>query len=116
MSRAYGRLFLFLLLFTSGGCEPAVDLTKGLKINVLKTGWYDAGIVNGQNKLVPSMTFTVTNTSDQKLRMLQINSLFRRVSEPDEWGSALLTVAGSDGLAAGATTDPLTIRSNLGYT
>src|SRR5215475_10547912 len=116
MLRAYGRLLLFVVAVVSAGCGPTVDLTKGLKINVLKTGWYDAGIVNGQNKLVPSMTFTVTNTSDSKLRMLQINSLFRRVSEPDEWGSALLTVAGSDGLAAGATTEPLTIRSNLGYT
>jgi hypothetical protein len=116
MSRAYRRLLVFLLLVVSAGCGPAVDLTKGLKINVVKTGWYDAGIVNGQNKLVPSMTFTVTNTSDQKLRMLQVNSLFRRVSEPDEWGSALVTVAGSDGLAAGATTGPLTIKSNLGYT
>src|SRR5262245_64316476 len=117
MLRAYGRLLLFVVVAVSAGCGgPTVDLTNGLKINVLKTGWYDAGIVNGQNKLVPSMTFTVTNTSDQKLGMLQINSLFRRVSEPDEWGSALVTVAGSDGLAVGTTTDPITIKSNLGYT
>ena len=116
MLRAYGRLLLFLLLVASAGCGPAVDLTKGLTINVVKSGWYDAGVINGQTKLVPSMTFTVTNASDQKLRMLQINSLFRRVSEPDEWGSALLTVAGSDGLAPGATSPPLTIKSNLGYT
>src|SRR5262247_3284287 len=116
MLRAYGRLLLLACVVASAGCGPTVDLTKGLKINVVKSGWYDAGIINGQNKLVPSMTFTVTNTSDQKLRMLQINSLFRRVSELDEWGSALLTVAGSDGLAPGATTDPLIVKSNLGYT
>src|SRR3954468_1388768 len=120
MLRAYGRLLIFAaLVFSSAGsaaCGPTVDLTKGLTINVLKTGWYDAGIVNGQNKLVPSITFTVTNASDQRLRMLQINSLFRRINEPDEWGSALVTAAGSEGLAPGATTQPLTIKSNLGYT
>jgi len=116
MLRAYGRLLIFAALFPSVGCGPTVDLTKGIAINVLTTGWYDAGIVNGQNKLVPSITFTVTNKSDQTLRMLQVNSLFRRVTEPDEWGSAMVTAAGSDGLAPGATTPPLTVKSNLGYT
>jgi hypothetical protein len=116
MLRAYARLLLLACVVSSAGCGPAVDLTKGITINVLKTGWYDAGIVNGQTKLVPSITFTVTNVSDQRLKMLQVNSLFRRVSEPDEWGSALVTVAGSDGLAPGATTEPLTVKSNLGYT
>jgi len=115
MLRARGRL-LVLVALIGAGCGPKVDLTKGLKVDVLNSGWYDAGIVNGQNKLVPSMTFTLTNVSDQKLTTLQINALFRRVTEPDEWGSALLTVAGSEGLAPGATTPPLTVKSNLGYT
>jgi hypothetical protein len=112
---ARGRLLVLFALF-SAGCGPNVDLTKGLKLDVVNSGWYDVGIINGQNKLVPSATITVTNVSDQKLRMLQINSLFRRVSEPDEWGSALITVAGSEGLVPGATSPPLTIKSNLGYT
>src|SRR5262245_31515216 len=116
MLRAYGRLLLFSCVVASVSCGPTVDLTKGITINVLKTGWWDAGIVNGQNKLVPSITFTLTNVSDQRLKMLQVNSLFRRVSEPDEWGSSLVTVAGSDGLPPGATTEPLTVKSNLGYT
>ena len=47
---------------------------------------------------------------------LQINALFRRVSENTEWGSGFLTVAGSQGLAPGATSDPITIKSQLGYT
>ena len=63
----------------------------------VSTGWFDAGIVDGQNKLVPTVTFTLKNVSDQKLRVLQVNALFRRVTENDEWGSGLVTVAGSDG-------------------
>lgn len=113
--RAPGRLLLTFALFCAG-CGPAVDLTKGLQVEVVDTGWYDVGIVNGQNKLVPSITFKLKNVSEQKLKTLQVNALFRRVTEPDEWGSGFMTVAGSDGLAPGASTDPLTIRSMLGYT
>jgi hypothetical protein len=115
MLRAWGCLVLAAAL-VCGGCGPTIDLTKGLKVNVVNTGWFDAGIVNGQNKLVPSITFTLTNVSDQTLKTLQVNALFRRVTEADEWGSAFMTVSGSDGLAPGATTSPLTIKSNLGYT
>jgi hypothetical protein len=113
--RARGRLVLLFAL-VSHGCRPTVDLTKGLQVTVVNTGWFDAGIVNGQNKLVPSVSFTTKNVSDQKLVSLQINALVRRVSENDEWGSGFLTAAGSDGLAPGATTDVLTVRSERGYT
>jgi hypothetical protein len=97
-------------------CGPTVDLSTGLQVTVIQTGWYDAGIVNGQNKLVPTVTFKLKNVSDQTLRSLQVNALFRRVTEKDEWGSGFLTAAGSSGLPPGAETAPLTIRSPLGYT
>jgi|SRR5436309_7359806 len=105
-----------LLLFVSVACGPTVDLSKGLKLDIVDTGWFDAGIVNGQNKLVPSVSFTLTNLSDQKLVTLQINALFRRVSEDKEWGTGFITAAGSSGLAPGSTTNHLTVRSQLGYT
>jgi len=110
------RACLFCLLLLSSACGPTVDLTKGLQILDVSSGWFDAGIVNGQNKLVPSVTFTLKNTSTQKLATLQVNALFRRVTEKDEWGSGFVTAAGSSGLAPGATTPPMTIRSQLGYT
>jgi hypothetical protein len=109
-------LLVLLALTTSVACGPTVDLTKGLQVTIANSGWYDLGIVNGQNKLVPTVTFTLHNTSDQKLVTLQINALFRRVTENTEWGSGFLTVVGSQGLAPGATTDPITIKSQLGYT
>jgi hypothetical protein len=100
----------------SAGCGPTVDLAKALQVEVVNTGWFDAGIVNGQNKLVPSIAFKLKNNSSQKLATLQVNALFRRVNEPDEWGTGFLTAAGSNGLPPGATTDTLTIKSPLGYT
>lgn len=114
--RASVRLLLLLALASSAACGPTVDLTKGLQVTVVNSGWFDLGIVNGQSKLVPTVVFTLRNTSDQKLVTLQINALFRRVTENTEWGSGFLTVAGSQGLAPGATSDPITIKSLLGYT
>src|SRR5262245_26953892 len=115
--RVFTRVVLLAALVCSGACGPTVDLTKGLKIAIVDSGWYDAGIVNGQNKLVPSVTVELTNVSDQTLVALQINASFRRVSEPEkEWGSRFVTAVGSKGLAPGAKTETLVLRSELGYT
>ena len=56
------------------------------------------------------------NVSDQQLHVLQINAVFNRVTEESEWSSQFVTVAGSDGLAPGATSQMLTINAPLGYT
>ena len=114
--RASVRQLLLLALVSTAACGPTVDLTKGLEVAVVNSGWFDLGIVNGQSKLVPTIVFALHNTSDQKLVTLQVNVLFRRVTENTEWGSGFLTVAGSQGLAPGATSDPITIKSQLGYT
>ncbi len=105
-----------LLCVVCAGCSPTVDLSAALQVQDYSTGWFDLGVINGQNKLVPSITFSLKNNSDQRLSTLQVNALFRRVTEKDEWGSGFLTAAGSSGLAPGAATPPLTIRSQLGYT
>lgn len=103
-----------LLAAACGG--PPVDLKKGLDVELVSSGWFDAGIVNGKNKLVPTASIRLKNVSDQTLAVLQINALFRRINEQEEWGSAFMTVAGPEGLAPGAATETLTIRSQLGYT
>jgi hypothetical protein len=105
-----------LLAVTSAACGPAVDLTKGLQVLDVSTGWFDAGIVNGQNKLVPTISFKLKNVSDQKLTVLQVNVLFKQITDSKEWGNGFLTVVGSSGLAPGATTETLTVKSDKGYT
>jgi hypothetical protein len=113
--RAYACLLVAFALACTA-CGPTVDLTKGLQVEVLNSGWFDAGIVNGQSKLVPTLTISVKNVSDQKLVTLQLNALFRQANAQEEWGSAFMTAAGSDGLAAGASSGPLTLKSQNGYT
>jgi hypothetical protein len=108
---------LLLLAALSVACgKPPVDLAKALTIVDLSTGWQDGGIVNGQNKLVPTVSLRLKNGSDRVLVSLQVNTVFRRVTEKEEWGSAFMTAAGSDGLQPGATTKALALTSPLGYT
>jgi hypothetical protein len=105
-----------LLALTGSACGPNIDLKASLKIDEVSTGWADLGVVNGQNKLVPSITFKFTNVGSQSIPTLQGNVIFRRVGEQDEWGSGFLRVTGSEGLAPGSSSNPLTVNSQLGYT
>lgn len=107
---------LSILSILSAGCGPGVDVTKAIEVQDVSTGWYDFGIVKGQNKLVPSVTFRLKNVSEQPVTTLQANVLFHRVNSAEEWGSGFLKVAGSEGLAPGATSEALTVKSDLGYT
>lgn len=116
MRARFRLLLLSVLLGALGGCAPTVDLSKSLQVLDVSTGWADLGVVNGQNKLVPWVSFKLKNLSDQSLVALKINAVFRRVGSPDEWGGGFIVVAKSEGLAPGATTKAFTIQSSLGYT
>jgi hypothetical protein len=108
---------LTLLLALAGvGCGPDIDLKASLQVTEVSTGWADLGVVNGQNKLVPSITFKFKNAGTQSIPTLQGNVIFRRVGEDDEWGAGFLRVTGAEGLAAGAESKALTVNSQLGYT
>lgn len=107
---------LLALTGALAGCDKPVDLSKNLAVTDVATGWHDAGVVDGKNKLVPAVVFKLKNNSDQKLSTLQVNALFRRVNDPEEWGSGYIKVTGSEGLAPGASTRVLSINSQLGYT
>ncbi len=103
-------------VLSAQACSAGADVATAIEVLDVSSGWFDAGIVNGQNKLVPSVTFKLKNVSDKPVTTLQANILFHRVNSAEEWGSSFLKVAGSQGLAPGATTDPLTAKSDLGYT
>ena len=100
-----------------GGCSgPKIDVAKDLKVTDVTTGWFDAGLVGGQNKLVPSASFTVTNTGTRKLSGLQVFSVFRFIGEDQDLGSALVVLRGADALGPSATSKPITVRGTWGFT
>ena len=105
----------FVVAAAAAGCGPKVDLTKGLQVTDVSTGWADKGIVGGQNKLVPSITFSLKNVSDKNLNVLDVNAAFHQNGESADWDSDLVNVAGSEGLDPGATTRKFTIDSKQGY-
>ena len=108
---------VFALSLAACGGGSGLPISKLVQPVDVKTGWFDAGIEDGKNKLVPTVSFTVKNVSGQKLVSLQMMASFFRVSDTSsEWGNGLLNVAGSEGLAPGATTPMLTMKSPLGYT
>lgn len=105
-----------LLALTASACGPKIDLKSALAVENVSTGWADLGVVSGQNKIVPSITFAFKNQGTNTISTLQGNVIFRRVGEDEEWGAGFLRVTGSEGLAPGATTQPFTVNSTLGYT
>lgn len=108
-------LLAVLVAALAAGCGPKVDLVQGLQVVDVSTGWFDAGIVEGQNKIVPSISFALKNVSSQKLVVLDVNVSFRRAGETADWDTDLVSVAGTEGLAPGETSKRFTVNSKQGY-
>ncbi len=106
-----------LALLSGSACSRSVDVSKAFEVTDVHTGWYDAGIVEGQkNKIVPSISIRLKNRSPETIGSVQLNAVFRAVNDKAAWGEHFTKAIGPDGLAAGATTNPIVLRSNLGYT
>lgn len=115
IARACGAAAIVLSLGAAGCAGPDVDVAKVVKVADLTTGWFDVGIVDGQNKLVPSAVVTVTNTGTEALSGLQIFLVFRFLGETEELGSGVVVLRGNDALAPNATSKPISVRGNWGF-
>ena len=114
MARRLALLLLAALSLTA--CESR-EVEKDLKILDVRTGWYDAGILQGgMNKLVPSISFELQNVSDRDIQSVQLNAVFKRTGEDQAWGEHFIRAIDSAGLAAGSRTGSIVLRSSLGYT
>ena len=106
--------FSLLAVVLVAGCR-AREVEKDLAITDVRSGWYDAGLVDGQNKLVPSITLKLQNVSSEPISRVQLNAVFRRVGEPEEWDAHFVRGIGPEELAPGATGGDLVLRSERGY-
>lgn len=112
-------LAVLACLVTLSACRGTAatdDITRLITVTDVKTGWYDAGVENGMNRLVPTIILGVKNISNEKIMLVQLNAVIRRAGEKEEWGGAYTKAIGSEGLPPGASTKPIALRSNLGYT
>src|SRR5688572_2573083 len=102
---------LLLLSVAAAACSAgALDLREQLQVTDVTTGWYDAGIVDGKNKLVPTISLHLKNAGGEPVDTVQVNAVFRRVGEEEEWGTAFARVVGADGLGPGASTKPIVLH------
>jgi hypothetical protein len=107
---------VLILAVVISGCRPR-EVEKDLTITDVHTGWYDFGIVDGQNKLVPTITLRLQNVSDEPISRVQVNAVFKRLDgENKEWASHFVRGIGPDGLAPGEKGDELVLRADRGYT
>jgi hypothetical protein len=122
MRRLPVALVLTLPLFVAG-CSKPVDLKQVLKVTDLSGGYYDAGIVDGRNKIVPSITFRIAKSTDDGLRPLSVNIVFKQLpkagtvvapGQPAE--NDFDEVFKQSVPFNGSQTDLLTVRATAGYT
>jgi hypothetical protein len=110
-------VLLIASLFVLPACRGNADLKAAAKVTDVTTGWFDAGVTeDGKNKLVPSITFRLKNEGTQPLGSVQCNLLFKRVIDKEEWTTSFIRAVGPDGLAPGASTPPIVVRAQQGYT
>jgi hypothetical protein len=110
------RTLLILAMLMTSACSQPVDIAKAVQVDVATSGWRVAGVVDGKNKIVPSVSVTLKNVSGQTLSAVQTNAVFRLASTNAEIGTDFRPVSGSGGLPAAASTDKITLKAALGYT
>ena len=96
-------------------CGPSIDLKTALTVTDVLTGWYDDGVVNGQNHLVPSVSFRLKNTGAAPIAEVDLSVSFWRDGEDGEWQSVEVRGIGSTAVAPGGSTEPMFVRSDVGY-
>jgi len=107
---------LFALVASACG-GPSAPIDKLIKIDDVVTGWFDAGVTDdGKNKIVPSISMKLTNTSGDPTGAVQLNCIFKRVGDTEEWTTALVRAVDSSGIPAGGSTNPIVVRAQQGYT
>jgi hypothetical protein len=110
------RMVLTLAMVMTAACSEPPDIAKAVQVDVATSGWLVAGVVDGKNKIVPSVSLTLKNVSGETLNALQTNAVFRLVSTNAEIGTDFRPVSGSGTLPAAASTEKIRLKAPLGYT
>jgi hypothetical protein len=94
------------------GCGPSVDLKQAVQVTDVSSGWFDAGVQNGKNKLVPSVTFKLKKNADVKLSSVSLNLTYSVVGSQDHADDVFV----QNVPFAGPETAPIVVRTQWGYT
>jgi hypothetical protein len=111
---SFARYLLIAALAASASCSNPVDLKQALEITDVSSGWYDAGVVDGKNKIVPSVTFKLRKKIPADVDRVSINALFRAADGKESSLDADVFVQRVD--VSADQTAPITLRADNGYT
>ena len=102
----------------SATCSRPADIKEAIDVVETSSGWYDAGIVDGKNKIVPSVTFRLKKKGDADVAGVALNVVFRHPAPEggnleEDWDEVFIQRAE---FKDGDQTEPLTVRTEKGYT
>jgi hypothetical protein len=114
---------VLVLLASTAACSPPVDLKQALQVTDVTAGYFDVGVVDGKNKLVPSVSFKLKKSVDDSLRPLSINVSFKQLPQAgtavppgspaeSDWDEVFLQSVPFEG----NQTATLTFKAKNGYT
>jgi hypothetical protein len=111
------RRFLVLaaMLVLASGCARSASVQEALEVHDIQTGYDDGGRDSGQNRLLPTIAFTVRNKAGRVIHSVQFNAVFRVIGDPEELGAQLVRGIDFDGLPPGQMAGPFVLRSSFGY-
>ncbi|HEU4935555.1 MAG TPA: hypothetical protein VFT39_03810 [Vicinamibacterales bacterium] len=101
-----------VLASVASACGPQVDLKQAIQVTDVSSGWFDAGIQNGKNKLVPTVTFKLKKNPEVRLSSISLNLTFKFVGSEDHADDVYLQSVPFDG----NETRPIVVRTQWGYT
>jgi len=105
------------------GCSAPVDLKQALQVTDAAAGYSDAGIVDGKNKVVPTVSFRLKKSVSDSLRPLSINVSFKQLPQAgtavapgspaeSDWDEVFVQNVPFEGEQSA----PLTFKAKNGYT
>ena len=116
MVRRVAVIIVLAASVTAVACDSTPDLAQALSVTDVLSGWYDNGLKNGQNHLLPSITFRLKNQSDRSIYGVQLSVAFWQEGADGEWDSKQVTGIGGTPVGAGYSTEPITVRASVGHT
>jgi hypothetical protein len=111
-------MLLIALTAAVSSCSRSVDVKEAIEVVDTSSGWYDAGIVDGKNKIVPSVTFRLKKKSAADVAGVALNVVFRHPAPAganleEDWDEVFIQRAD---FRDTDQTEPLTVRTEKGYT
>ena len=109
-------MMLMLAVVMTAACGEPIDVATAVQVDVTTSGWLVAGVVEGKNKIVPSVSLTLKNVSGHPLNALQANAVFRLAATNAEIDTDFRPVSASGGLPVASSTEKIRLKAAVGYT